>query len=214
MPDLEKVAGVEPFVDMHQQREAAELCMWTFLATEILFFGGLFFAYATYRHAYPEGFAAGAAETDVLFGTINTLLLLTSSLTMALAVGAAEHNHRRAIIRYLATTLFFGLAFLGIKAVEYHDDFTRALVPGPNFTSDLPPSAELFFVLYWAMTGLHALHVIVGLGIITVIAWHARNGRYTASYFHPVEIAGLYWHFVDVVWIFLYPLLYLIDLQK
>jgi cytochrome c oxidase subunit III len=201
----------EQFEDSHQQYEAALLGMWTFLATEILFFGGLFMAYLVYRHAYPIGFAVGSRQTDLFFGTLNTVILLTSSLTMALAVHAAQENHRRALVRYLGLTLAFAVGFLVVKGFEYHEDFVQHLIPGPHFNPALPPHADLFFYLYWAMTGLHGFHVLAGILVLSTIAYLGDRGHYSAAYFTPVELSGLYWHFVDLVWIFLYPLLYLVD---
>jgi cytochrome c oxidase subunit III len=201
----------EQFEDAAQQYEAATLGMWCFLATEILFFGGLFMAYLTYRHAYPAAFALASKHTIVSYGTINTAILLTSSLTMALAVHAAQVSRTRALVRNLLLTVGLALGFLVVKAFEYHEDFVEHLVPGPSFPPTLPPQAQIFFYLYWAMTGLHACHVLVGVGVLSVIAGLAWRGRYSSAYHTPVELSGLYWHFVDLVWIFLYPLLYLID---
>jgi cytochrome c oxidase subunit III len=205
------VAVAEQFDDMPQQQEASTLGMWTFLATEVLFFGGLFMAYITYRHLYPAAFAEASRHTIVLYGTINTAILLTSSLTMAMAVNAAQQNKTKWLVRYLLLTIFLGLCFLGVKGFEYRDDLKEHLWPGPHFKSGLPVQSQIFWVLYWAMTGLHALHVAVGLGILSVIAWLARQSKFSEHYHTPVEISGLYWHFVDIVWIYLYPLLYLIN---
>lgn len=200
----------EQFDDLEQQHHAAELGMWTFLATEVLFFGGLFTAYATYRHIYPAGFAAASRETNVMLGSINTAILLTSSLTMALAVHAVQSNRAKALVRYLGLTVLFAAAFLGVKAVEYHEDFVKHLVPGHAFAPGLPEGAKLFFVLYWIMTGLHGLHVLIGIGVLGVLAIRVARRNLNPN---AIEISGLYWHFVDIVWIFLYPLLYLIDLH-
>ena len=201
----------EQFDDLPQQHEAATLGMWTFLATEILFFGGMFLSYVVYRHSYPEAFAAASKHTIVLFGTLNTAILLTSSLTMALAVHAAQEGNSKWTVRFLAITILLGLGFLAIKGLEYHEDFQEHLWPGRHFKTGLPPQAQIFWFLYWVMTGLHALHVTIGLGLLAVIARMAARGRFSAQYYNPVEITGLYWHFVDIVWIYLYPLLYLIN---
>lgn len=201
----------EQFEDAGQQAEASHLGMWTFLATEVLFFGGLFMAYIVYRHFYYDGFAAGSAHTDLFYGTLNTAILLTSSLTMALAVHAAKEGNNKSTTRYLLLTLMFAAGFLVVKGFEYHKDIVDELVPGPAFNPSLPPRADLFFWLYWAMTGLHAIHVLVGIGTLSIITWLVRRGRFSRAHNTPVEVAGLYWHFVDLVWIFLYPLLYLID---
>jgi cytochrome c oxidase subunit III len=201
----------EQFADADQQYEAAQLGMWTFLATEVLFFGGLFLAYILYRDLYPEAFAIGSRHTNLLYGTLNTAILLTSSLTMALAVHAAREGQPKSTVRCLALTLLLAAGFLVVKGFEYREDFAQHLVPGPHFNPALPPRAALFFWLYWAMTGLHAIHVTVGIGLLSVITVLARHGRFSRRYSTPVEVSGLYWHFVDLVWIFLYPLLYLID---
>lgn len=200
----------EQFADADQQYEASQLGMWTFLATEVLFFGGLFMAYILYRHLYPEGFAIGSRHTNLLYGTLNTAILLTSSLTMALAVHAAQESKTKSTVRCLLLTLLFAVGFLVVKGFEYHEDFVKKLVPGPDFNRTLPSHAEMFFWLYWAMTGLHAIHVTVGVGLLSVITVLAKRGRFSSRYYTPVEVSGLYWHFVDLVWIFLYPLLYLI----
>ena len=204
-------ALAEQFEEMPQQREASTLGMWTFLATEILFFGGMFMSYIVYRYTYPQAFAAASEHTDVLYGTVNTSILLTSSLTMALAVHAAQEGKNKWVFRYLLITIFLGLCFLAVKGLEYHKDLDERLWPGPNFKPELPPQAQIFWFLYWAMTGLHALHVTIGVGLLSVIAWMASRHRFSAHYYNPVDISGLYWHFVDIIWIWLYPLLYLIN---
>lgn len=200
----------EQFDTAEQQREASRLGIWAFLATEIMFFGGLFVAYIVYRHAFPHDFAAASRHTNVLYGTINTAILLTSSLSMALAVRAAERGESKAVVRNVAMTILLAAAFLGVKALEYTEDFREHLVPGPSFLLPGNPRQELFFYFYWAMTGLHALHVLIGIGALSTIAVMAARGRFSAQYNTPVEVTGLYWHFVDIVWIYLYPLLYLI----
>ena len=205
-------AGIaEQFDDMPQQREASTLGMWTFLATEVLFFGGMFLAYQTYRHLYPQAFALASRHTIVLYGTINTAILLTSSLTMALAVRAAQLGSPRSLVNFLQLTVVLGCCFLGVKGIEYHQDLNEQLWPGPHFKTGLPPQAQIFWFLYWAMTGLHAIHVIVGVILLSVVARMAAQGRFSDYYHIPVEVSGLYWHFVDIVWIYLYPLLYLIN---
>jgi cytochrome c oxidase subunit 3 len=200
------------FDDLGQQQEAAGLGMWAFLATEILFFGGLFLGYAVYRTLYPVAFTEGSHHLDILLGSINTAVLIGSSLTMALAVHSAQVGRRRAIVGFLALTMLLGLVFLSIKTVEYGHKFAEALVPGPRFAYDGPfaPQVQLFFSFYFIMTGLHALHMVVGIGIMAVLAWLAWHDKFSPAYHTPVEISGLYWHFVDVVWIFLFPLFYLL----
>jgi cytochrome c oxidase subunit III len=201
----------EQFEEMPQQKEAATLGMWAFLATEVLFFGAMFMSYITYRNAYPHAFAEASHHTIVLYGTINTAILLTSSFTMALAVNAARENNTTWLLRFLGITIMFALGFLVVKGLEYHEDLTEHLWPGPNFTRELPPQAQIFWVLYWIMTGVHALHVTIGVGLLSTMAWMASRRKFSDAYYTPVEISGLYWHFVDIIWIFLYPLLYLIQ---
>jgi len=200
------------FEDLGQQSEAATLGMWVFLVTEILFFGGLFLTYMVYRSWYPAAFAAASHEMVVWAGTLNTVVLITSSLTMALAVRAAQLGDRRALILLLLATMALGCVFLGVKAYEYRTEFLEHHVPGPGFELEGPYArqAQIFFSLYFVMTGLHALHMIIGLGIMAVMLWWSIRGTITPEYASPIEISGLYWHFVDIVWIFLFPLLYLI----
>jgi len=202
------------FDNLDQQFEASAMGMWVFLVTEILFFGGLFLAYMIYRLAYPEAFAEASHELDVVLGGVNTAVLIGSSLTMAMAVWSAQLGKRSGQLLFLALTIGLGLVFLGIKAVEYSHKFEHGLVPGPDFRFDGardPIHSQLFFSLYFVMTGLHALHMVIGIGIMAVLFVMAFKGRFTRAYHTPVEISGLYWHFVDIVWIFLFPLLYLID---
>lgn len=200
----------EQFEDAQQQNEAAQLGMWTFLATEVLFFGGLFFSYAMYRHFYTADFITGVKHTLILNGTINSVLLLTSGLTMALAVQAASENRKTVIVPLLLVTIVLGLGFLTCKGVEYAEDLSDRVLPGANFDPTLPAHTEIFFWFYWTMTGLHAVHMIVGIVVLSIITLMAWRGKFSAQYYTPLEIAGLYWAFVDIVWIFLYPLLYLL----
>jgi cytochrome c oxidase subunit 3 len=201
------------FDNLEQQKEASTLGMWVFLATEVLFFGGLFLTYTVYRSQYPLAFGAASRELDVVLGGINTAVLITSSLTMALAVHAAQTGRRRALLLLLVATMALGGVFLGIKSVEYYHKFVEHHVPGPSFhfaEAEFARSAQIFFSLYFIMTGLHALHMIIGIGIMLFMLRWAWNGTITPDYHSPIEISGLYWHFVDIVWIFLFPLLYLI----
>jgi cytochrome c oxidase subunit 3 len=201
------------FDDMEQQAEASTLGMWVFLVTEIMFFGGLFLAYLVYRWANPSGFQEASNHLNVTWGAVNTAILICSSLTMALGVRAAQIGlPPKSQVMWLVATMFLGSVFLGVKVIEYADKFTHHLVPGPNFVwqGQYPAAAEIFYSLYFCMTGLHALHMIIGLGIMTVIAVMAGRGHFDDDYYTPVEVSGLYWHFVDIVWIFLFPLLYLI----
>jgi cytochrome c oxidase subunit 3 len=201
------------FETMQQQKEASTLGMWLFLLTEVLFFGGLFFAYLLYRMWYFEAFAEASRTIQILPGLINTAVLIASSLTMALGVRAAQTSQRSATVRWLIATIFLGLVFLGIKVYEYADKFEHHHVPGANFISESPWAAQeqIFFSLYFTMTGLHALHMIVGVVMMSVITWMAHKGKFDSTYYTPVEMAGLYWHFVDLVWIYLFPLLYLVE---
>jgi cytochrome c oxidase subunit 3 len=207
------VAGLAHHFDsLDQQREATTLGMWVFLVTEVLFFSGLFLVYSVYRSWYPDAFAAASHELDVVLGTVNTIVLITSSLTMALAVHAAQLGQRRVLMTFLVLTMTLGAVFLGIKGVEYYHKFVEHHVPGPGFQFEKEyfRYAQLFFSLYFLMTGLHALHMVIGICIMLwMLAW-AWNGTITAEYYSPIEISGLYWHFVDIVWIFLFPLLYLV----
>jgi cytochrome c oxidase subunit 3 len=214
----ETAAGLKHhFDDLEQQHAAGSLGMWVFLVTEIMFFGGLFAGYTAYRWKYPEAFAAASKEVDLLLGTINTAVLIGSSLTMALAVYHAQRGGRRtALIFFLILTILLGSIFLGIKAVEYNHKFEHHLFPGAGFEfeGDLTRQAELFFVFYFVMTGMHALHMVIGLGLLAVLVYQAHRAYFSSAHYAPVEITGLYWHFVDIVWIFLFPLLYLIDRHK
>jgi cytochrome c oxidase subunit III len=205
-------AHAHQFDDEAQQHEASWLGMWVFLATEVMFFGGMFTGYTLYRSAYPQGFASASNHLDLWLGTINTAVLIGSSFTMALAVRAAQLGQKRPIIVFLILTMVLGAAFLGIKFTEYYAKFEEHLVPGSAFAYErsLLSSAEIFFSFYFAMTGMHALHMMIGLGLLTVLIVNAGRGRFSVGYNTPVELVGLYWHFVDIVWIFLFPLLYLV----
>ena len=200
------------FDDLAQQHEASSLGMWAFLLTEIMFFGGLFAGYTVYRTAYAAGFVAGSQHLDILLGTLNTAVLISSSLTMALSVHAAQVGHRQLLTRCLLLTMLLGLVFLSIKGYEYWHKYHEGLVPGVrfNYTGPYPSQVQLFLIFYFVMTGLHALHMVIGLGLLALLAVLAWRGWFSAAYSTPVEIIGLYWHFVDIVWIFLYPLLYLL----
>ncbi len=286
------------FDNMEQQREAGAIGMWAFLVQEVMFFGGLFMAYLLYRSKYPMAFAAGSNHLDVVMGAVNTVVLIVSSLTMALAVYYSQLGNRKALCGFIVLTMIFGSVFLGVKAIEYNDKFQHNLIPfeigglqfkwnemqwheAKNRGEKIPAEVEaylkqheahgaadsadvahteegahhldknyklpiysngkdgdkeliekhatatekelyfkdptiwgkkvqLFYWIYFAMTGLHALHMIVGLGIMAWLLWTAWKGRYGPEYHSPVEISGLYWHFVDIVWIFLFPLLYLL----
>jgi len=211
----ETLALREQFDTAEQQKDASTLAMWIFLITEVMFFGGMFAAYTIYRSTYPTVFAIASTSLNVVVGAINTCVLLLSSFTMVMAVRAGQLGHRNLIVFFLILTLIFGCIFLGVKAYEWNEKFEEHHIPGQaGFHLEGTPlqgPAKLFFSLYFAMTGLHALHMVVGVGILTVLILQARKGKFSADYFTPIDISGLYWHFVDIVWIFLFPLLYLID---
>jgi cytochrome c oxidase subunit 3 len=202
------------FEDLGQQHEASTLGMWMFLSTEILFFGGVLMAYWVYRTIYPEAWAIGGEQQNTLLGGINTIVLIVSSLTMALAVRAAQLGSRTATVAFLMATLFFGSVFLGIKGYEYHAHWHEGLFPGLNWhwneMPELAPKVQLFMLFYWGLTGMHALHMVIGAGLLLWMIWRAWRGHFGPEYYGPVEVMGLYWHFVDIVWIFLFPFLYLI----
>jgi cytochrome c oxidase subunit 3 len=254
------------FEDAGQQHEAATLGMWAFLMTELMLFGGLFTGYTVYRIAYPEAFGQASAKLNVTFGAVNTLILLTSSLTMVLGVWAAQTNRRQLLTAYLGATVALGAAFLVVKCFEYYGDYADHLMPfipgnfkeaewrprdwpkaaskdegrpgadrpdphgtpqggamgDPNFDPGprrfpietevrFPVQVKMFFSFYYIMTGIHALHLIIGITWLAILTLLARRGLFNDEYYYPVEVAGLYWHFVDVVWIFLLPLLYLVE---
>jgi len=211
--DHAAVSGLaHQFDSLEQQRDATTLGMWVFLATEVLFFGGLMLVYSIYRVWYHDAFVAGSHELDITLGTINTAVLIASSLTMALAVHAAQLGQRKLLMIFLVLTMVLGTTFLGIKGVEYYHKFVEHHLPGPGFQFEKEHirQAQIFFSMYFIMTGLHALHMVIGLGLMLFMLWWAWRGTITAEYYSPIEISGLYWHFVDIVWIFLFPLLYLI----
>ena len=225
MPETHALANPEQiparahqFEDMAQQQDADSLGMWVFLVTEIMFFGGLFCGYTIYRGLYLSAFEAGSRLLEIQWGATNTAVLIGSSLTMALAVHAAQTGNRKMLQIYLLLTLILGAVFLGVKFHEYSVKWEHSLVPGLKFApppEDVPAGVsplhmEMFFIFYFFMTMLHALHMIIGMGILTVLFFMARKGKFSTRYFAPVEVSGLYWHFVDIVWIFLFPLLYLI----
>jgi cytochrome c oxidase subunit III len=199
------------FESLEQQREASTFGMWLFLVTEIMFFGGLFTAYVIYRLQYPSAFAAASNSLLTWAGSVNTVVLICSSLTMAMAVRSAQIDKRKAIVVFLLLTMLLGGVFLGIKAFEYWTEFKEHHFPGPGFrfAGPDPQHAEMFFSIYFCMTGLHALHMVIGMSILGVLLVPSWKGRFNSQYHNPLECMGLYWHFVDIVWIFLLPLLYL-----
>lgn len=207
-------ARAEQFDDLDQQTEAAHLGMWLFLATEVLFFGGLFAAYMVYRFSYPRSFAAGSHELLMWAGAVDTVILLCSSFAMAMAVHAAQVGSRKLLVTLLLVAAVFGAGFLVLHGYEYFKDYSDHHIPGKSFRYDGPApdnKVQLFFTLYFCMTGLHTLHVFIGVVALTVLAWFAWRGKFSKEYYTPVEVGGLYWHFVDMVWVFLFPLLYLVS---
>lgn len=211
MPSRDLVA--HHFDSMEQQRDACLLGMWVFLVTEVLLLGGGIAAYWVYRVNHLPAFAAGSRHLDLVLGTLNTFILLISSYTMALGVHAARSGRHRRVTVFLGATVALGLAFMVIKAFEYGHKFEQGFVPGAGFTGEAGagPGFQLFFSFYFVLTGIHAAHVAVGMLVLVWLAVLAWRGRFSAETCHPVDLGGLYWHFVDVVWIFLYPFLYLVD---
>jgi cytochrome c oxidase subunit 3 len=222
------------FENMEQQREAGTLGMWVFLVTEIMFFGGMFLAYTLYRSLFPASFASASNHLDITLGAVNTGVLIVSSFTMASAVYFTQNGKQRPQVLCLVLTLILGLTFLGIKGIEYKDKYEDHLIPGSLIPSRpfgpevqqegqpydahklhllrgaSVPQVEMFYWIYFAMTGMHALHMVIGAGLIISLIYLSLKRRFDAEYHSPVEIIGLYWHFVDIIWIFLFPLLYLL----
>jgi cytochrome c oxidase subunit 3 len=215
---MTELSHAHQFDDAIQQHEAATLGMWTFLATEVLFFGALLTAYTVYRHYHFDAFRYASHEYHRWYlGASNNGVHLYSSQTVALAVHAAAEKYQRTLVRLLLATMFLGLIFLVIKSTEYYIDYREGVVPGGSFfhPGHVPPGIDashirLFMTFYFILTGIHATHMIVGLGLFTWLTWNAHRGSFARRGSNAVEICGLYWHFVDLVWIFLFPLLYLI----
>jgi cytochrome c oxidase subunit 3 len=205
-------AAARQFSDATEQRETSVFGMWVFLASEAMFFGSLIGCYLVTLYLHPDAFRAASAHMAVPLGGINTAILLTSSFFVAVGVQAAEHGHAKRIYGLYILAAVLGVLFIGIKGLEYRDHIRDGLWPGAHFLwqEANPSGARLFFSFYFVLTGFHALHVLIGVGMWMVMAVYARRGRYGSTSYSPIEIGGLYWHFVDVVWIFLYPLLYLI----
>ena len=217
------------FETPEQQREAGTFGMWLFLLTEIMFFGGLFFAYLLYRNWYNPAFVAASNQLSIPLGTVNTAVLITSGFFMALAVWAAEMKKKSFLVLTLVLTTVFGVVFLGVKYFEYKEKWEKHHIPGASFdisefvnpqayglkeepmSPDMAQKTQVFFSLYFAMTGMHALHMIIGVGLLLWLIPRAQRGDFSAGYVAPIENFALYWHFVDIVWIFLFPLLYLIN---
>jgi len=214
--DIEKHDGASrvevQFNDPVQQREAATLGMWLFLSTEIMFFGVLFASYTICRVLYPEGFAEASRHTDMLFGTIETAVLLTSSSLVALALRSIKLDQRRAATWLLLGTAALGVTFLVMHGFEYYNEYTEHLIPGINFDQPGPHSRaiELFFCLYYFITGFHSVHVIIGVVLISTLAIRVAHGTFGPKNYTTLELTALYWHLVDIVWIFVYPIIYLV----
>jgi cytochrome c oxidase subunit 3 len=210
--------GHSPFLQHHfytmsQQASSAKLGMWLFLAQEVLFFSALFTAYFVFRSLYPETYEAAHYQLNATLGGVNTIVLLTSSLTMALAVRAAQTNNQKWTVINLSLTIAFAFAFLVVKYFEYSHKIHLGLLPGAAYSyagPAIPGAPQLFFALYFCMTGLHGIHVVAGIFVLSWILWRSAKGHFNSEYFTPVENVGLYWHLVDLVWIFLFPLLYLV----
>lgn len=210
----QKQSALAPyFNNIEQQREANTLGMWIFLVTEVMLFGGIFLAYAVYLFNYPAGFAEASRELNLFLSTTNTLVLLCSSLTVALAVHAAQTDKKKQLVIFLVATLILGTIFLGIKGVEYAEEFQHNLFPGPSFEFEGPhiQQARLFFGLYFAATGLHGFHMIMGISVLLYLTYKAWRGYFGSLNYDTIEMFGLYWHFVDIAWVFIFPLFYLIE---
>jgi cytochrome c oxidase subunit 3 len=206
--------SIEPqvqYATLEQQGETAQLGMWVFIATEVMFFGALIFGYYIYRGAYWADYRAAGHDAKVLIGGVNAAILITSSMTMVLSITSAAEGRPKWTVRFLLMTALLGLCFLGLKGYEYSLDYDEHVVPAVNFL--LKPSygepSQLFWVFYFISTGFHALHLTIGIGLVLIMAWRAKRGAFTPAYYAPLEVVGLYWSFVDTVWIFLYPALYL-----
>ncbi|QJW93849.1 cytochrome c oxidase subunit 3 [Frigoriglobus tundricola] len=207
------------FEDLGQQHACERLGMWMFLATEILFFGGLFGAYTVYRLWYPHEFEFASSHLNRVFATVNTMFLITSSLTMTLAIRSAKLGDKGALVRNLLITAALATAFMVVKGFEYAEDFHEHLVPGPGFSADIgkeasdkgldPGKVQLFLCFYYVMTGIHGIHIIIGIGCILWLVWEAWRGAIPPENYSTVEVVSLYWHLVDAIWLFLMPLLYL-----
>jgi cytochrome c oxidase subunit III len=210
--DESSIVG-EQFENLEQQKHADTLGMWVFLATEIMFFGGMFTGYAVYRNMYPTAWGMASRHTSFAIGTINTFILLTSSLTVVMGLHSARTGKNKRLIVFLILTIFLGAAFLGLKGLEYYQHYEDHKIPGYNFSFEpaYAKSAALFMCFYFVMTGVHALHMIIGIGLMSFLLILTFRNRIRQEFPAHVDIIGLYWHFVDIVWIFLYPLLYLVD---
>jgi len=207
---LNQVAEASITTSVHRDDVGAKIGMWLFLFTELILFGGMFLAYAVYRFTYRDFFALASKELDVFVGLINTLILLTSSLTMAMSITALRRGSKKLSLTFLSITIFFALLFLVNKYFEWSAKFHHGLFPGSNELLTLPRGEIIYFGLYYVMTGLHAVHVIVGMIILIFMFFYIKSGKVNQDYYIMLENSGLYWHLVDIIWIFLFPLFYLI----
>ena len=201
------------YANLEQQGDTAELGMWAFLVNETIFFGALIFTYFLYRWSYPHEIEVAAKDAVLWCGSVNFVLLLTSSLTMVLAVNAAGQGERRAMVHWLVATAALGFIFLGVKGFEYHLDFDDKVVPVIDYLAKPGEGrfGEMFWIFYWIATGLHAIHLTIGIGLVLyMLLWRIRRGEITPTYYAPLEVVGIYWSFVDTVWLFLYPCIYLV----
>ncbi len=213
MPHSPVIVPEVQYASLEQQGDTAQLGMWVFLVNETLFFGALIFAYFVYRLSYPHEFAEAGKDTVLWCGSVNLGILMTSSLTMVLGINAAARDERREMVRWLVVTMALGCAFLLVKGYEYYQDFQDKVVPVVNFETQpgQGPAGELFWIFYWVATGLHAIHLTTGIALILyMLLWRIRKGEITARYYAPLEVVGIYWSFVDAVWVFLYPCIYLV----
>ncbi len=198
------------YADLAQQADTAQFGMWVFIATEVLFFGALIFAYTVYRTAYPEQFRLAGHDSVLLLGSVNQAILLTSSLTMVLAIRAGRLANRRALVALLLLTALLGFAFLGVKGYEYSQDAASHSVPVLDYVFKpgyLPPT-ELFWTFYFIATGIHAVHLSIGIVLVLILVVRASRGAFSSGYHAPLEVIGLYWSFVDTVWLFLFACIY------
>lgn len=200
------------FSSLARQEHAARLGMWLFLGTELILFSGLFISYGYYHSVFSHTFELASRHLDVVIGTVNTLVLITSSLTVAMSIHFAQHARRRATVASLLVSIAFAAVFLVLKGVEYGHKFHEGALPGHAYHFDelRAPGASLFYTLYFLLTGLHAIHVVIGMAVLGWLAWKAGRGDFDGAWNTPLELGGMYWHLVDIIWIFLYPLLYLI----
>jgi len=212
MPNSAALVPEVQYATIEQQGEVAQLGMWVFLVNETLFFGALIFTYFVYRTTYPHAFAVAGKDAVLWCGTLNSAILLTSSLTMVLAINAGAQDARRAMVVWILATIGLGCAFLGVKGLEYYLDFQDQVVPVVDYFAKPGEgqAGELFWVFYWIATSLHAIHLMTGIGLLVYMLWRIRRGEITSAYYAPLEVVGIFWSFVDTVWIFLYPCIYLV----